>query len=173
MGLAISKRENGTLRASYSPCRALIKLIINSYANIDFIFFSAILGSFMLALTISYDICCQWSRNLVKRVPQLPRFLQISKDRLRQAKYVLPKFHIYNHGLQCVLNYSLNFLRWSAASDLEDPERWWAHINPVSMSTKEMSEGSCHDTIDDHARAWNWRKITGFGKSMPFSPLHS
>src|SRR6202040_2208116 len=98
--------------------------------------------------------------------PQLPRFLQISKYRLCKAKYVLPKFHIYNHGLKCVLNYSLNFLRWSAASDLEDLERWWAHINPVSMSTKEMSEGSRHDTIDDHACAWNWRKITGFGISL-------
>jgi hypothetical protein len=131
----------------------------------DFIFFSAILGSLMLALTISYDICCQWSRNLLKRMPQLPTFMHVDGERLRKAKRVLPKFHIYNHGLKCILNYSLSFLRWSAASDLEDPERWWAHINPVSMSTKEMSEGSRHDTIDDHARWWNWRKITGFGMS--------
>ena len=142
---------------------------IHRYANMDFIIFSAILGTFMLALTISYDICCQWSRNVAKRVPQLPSFMQVGKDRLRSAKFVLPKFHIYNHGLKCILNYSLNFLWWSAASDLEDPERWWAHINPVSMSTKEMSEGSRQDTIDDHACAWNWRKITGFGTSFLFS----
>ena len=135
----------------------------HSYANMDFIVLSTLLGTFMLALTISYDICCQWSRNLAKRMPQFPSFMQIDKDRLRAAKFVLPQFHIYNHGIKCILNYSLSFLRWSAASDLEDPERWWAHINPVSMSTREMSEGSHHDTIDDHARSWNWRKITGFG----------
>jgi hypothetical protein len=129
----------------------------------DFIVLSALIGTFMLALTISYDICCQWSRNLAKRIPQFPTFMQIDMDRLRSVKFVLPKFHIYNHGPKCIINYSLNFLRWSAASDLEDPERWWAHINPVSMSTKEMGEGARNDTIDDHARGWNWRKITRFG----------
>jgi hypothetical protein len=46
----------------------------------------------------------------------------------------------------------------------EDPERWWAHINPVSMSTREMGPGSRTDTINDHALAWNWRKITNFGE---------
>jgi hypothetical protein len=129
----------------------------------DFIFFSSLIGVCTLALTVSYDICCQWSRKLAKRMSQLPYFMQLPEEQLRTAKFVLPKFHIYNHGIKCVLNYSLSFLRWSAASDLEDPERWWAHINPISMSTKEMSEGSRHDTIDDHARSWNWRKIVGFG----------
>ena len=140
----------------------------------DFIFFSAILGTFLLALTISYDICCQWWHKLTKHMPQLPSFMWISQNCLRSAKLVLPKFHIYNHGIKCIINYSLNFLRWSAASDLEDPERWWVHINPVSMSMKEMSEGSRHDTIDDHVWSWNWRKITGFGMSSQFphsSPL--
>lgn len=138
----------------------------------DFIVFSAILSSLVLLLTFSYDICCSWSRNLAKRMPQFPPFMQISKDHLRRAKFVIPKFHIYNHGLKCLLNYSPNFLRWSAASDLEDPERWWAHINPVSMSTREMSDGSRHDTIDDHARSWNWRKIVGFGMSLFHSLLY-
>jgi hypothetical protein len=45
----------------------------------------------------------------------------------------------------------------------EDPERWWAHINPIRMSSQEMGPGSRTDTIDDHARAWNWRKITNLG----------
>ena len=129
----------------------------------DFIVFSTLINTIVLALTFSYDICCQWSRNLAKRMPQLPPFMHISNDRLRSAKFVLPKFHIYNHGAKCIANFSSNFLWWSAASDLEDPERWWAHINPISMSTKEMSEGSRHDTINDHARSWNWRKITNFG----------
>ena len=53
-----------------------------------------------------------------------------------------------------------------ARTDGEDPERWWAHINPVSMSTKEMGPGARLDTLDDHAGAWNWRKITGFGTCL-------
>ena|ERR1700736_4696417 len=105
----------------------LVKMLVMCrYANMDFIFFSAILGNVFLALTISYDICCQWSRKLTKRIPQLPPFMQISPNHLRSTKFVLPKFHIYNHGIKCIINYSLNFLCWSAASDLEDPECWWA-----------------------------------------------
>ena len=37
------------------------------YANMDFIFFSSLIGFCTLMLTVSYDICCQWSQNLVKR----------------------------------------------------------------------------------------------------------
>lgn len=135
------------------------------FANMDFIIFSAIYMSLLLLLTFSYDICCQWSRNLLKRVPQLPTALQPPADILRNAKLVLPKFHLHNHGLKCQLNFNLNFLRGSAQSDLEDPERYWAHSNPVSMSTREMSEGARHDTLSDHAGSWNWRKIVNFGES--------
>ena len=111
----------------------------------------------------SYDIVCQWSRNLLKRMKQYPSFMQIDPKRILAAKFVLPKFHIFNHGLSCQLRYSLNYLKYSARMNGEDPERWWAHINPISMSTREMGLGSRTDTIDDHARAWNWRKITNLG----------
>ena len=57
-----------------------------------------------------------------QRMPQLLYFMQLPKEQLCTAKFVLPKFHIYNHGIKCVLNYSLSFFCWSVASDLEDPE---------------------------------------------------
>jgi hypothetical protein len=117
----------------------------------------------MLSLVFSYDIVCQWSRNLLKRLKQYPSFMQISPEKIRNAKFVLPKFHIFNHGLRCQLQYSLNYLKYSARMNGEDPERWWAHINPISMSTREMGSGSRTDTINDHARAWNWRKLTNLG----------
>ncbi|KAH9977013.1 hypothetical protein BGW80DRAFT_1249823 [Lactifluus volemus] len=56
--------------------------------------------------------------------------------------------------------------QYSARTDGEDPERWWAHINPVTTSTREMGPGSRQDTIDDHAAAWNFCKIIGFGSSL-------
>ena len=74
---------------------------------------------------------------------------------LKKAKYVIPKFHLW---------FNLNFLRYSAQSDLEDPERWWAHINPISMSTREMMRGLCIDILNDHATGWNWRKTTVLGE---------
>lgn len=99
-------------------------------------------------------------------MPQLPDYLHIDVNRLRTAIYVIPKLHIWGHGPKCLVEYSLNFIRWMAVSDGEDPERWWAHMNPVSMSTREMGEGSRHDTLDDHARSWNWAKLVGFGESF-------
>ena len=132
----------------------------------DFIIFYTLLNTIFSYLVFSYDIVCQWSRNLFKHLPQLPEAMQISSEQLAKAKFVIPKFHIYAHGRKCQTLYSLNFLPKSAKTNGEEPERWWAHINPVSMSTKEMGPGSRLDTIDDHAMAWNWRKIVGFGVSL-------
>lgn len=138
----------------------------------DFIVFSALLGTLATLLCFSYDICCQWSRKLPKRIRQLPRPMQIKKRILTAAKKVIPKLHLHNHGDKCQLNYNLNYNRHSAQSDLEDPERWWAHINPVSMSTREMGAGSRWDTLNDHAAGWNWRKISGFGEYCPSYPVY-
>jgi hypothetical protein len=126
----------------------------------DFILFFSLLGTMVQLLVFSYDIACQWSRNLRTRIPQLPTVMQLSQLQITQARFVIPKFHIYAHGLSCQSVFSLNFQRHMGETNGEDPERWWAHINPVSMSTKEMGPGARLDTIDDHAAAWNWRKVT-------------
>ncbi len=132
----------------------------------DFIVFSSLVGTILTALTFSYDIICQWSRKLKERIGQLPTYMQLPTSFLNTATFVIPKLHIHGHGKSCQTQYSLNFLKYSARTNGEDPERWWAHINPVSMSTREMGPGSRHDTIDDHAAAWNWRKITGLGMPL-------
>ncbi len=134
------------------------------YANTDFVVFYTLKSEKFTHLVLSYDICCQWSRNLKHRIANLPDEMRLSEDEQERLVFVIPKFHLYGHGASCQLSYSLNYLPWSAETDGEDPERWWSHINPVSMSTKIMGPGSRVDTIDDHAAAWNWGKITGFGE---------
>jgi hypothetical protein len=129
----------------------------------DFIVLFTLFRSPPSPLTLSYDIACQYSRNFERRTSQFPASMQPSTDVIKTVKYVIPKFHIYGHGQSCQTKYSLNYLQHSARTDGEEPERWWAHINPISMSTREMGPGARHDTIDDHAGAWNWRKITGLG----------
>jgi Kyakuja-Dileera-Zisupton transposase len=135
------------------------------YANMDFIVLSTLANSGPVPpLTISYDIACQWSRNFKNRIAQFPSTMQPPSSIIKSIKYVIPKFHLNAHGQSCQTKYSLNFLQHSARTDGEEPERWWAHINPVSMSTREMGPGARHDTLDDHAAAWNWRKITSLGE---------
>ena len=139
------------------------QLINRRYANMDFILFQSLVDSENEFLTFSYDIACQWSRKLPQRQVHLPDSMQLSDNQLRSLQFAIPKFHIAAHGLDCQANFSFNFQPHMARTDGEDPERWWAHINPVSMSTKEMGPGARLDTLDDHAGAWNWRKITLFG----------
>lgn len=129
----------------------------------DFIVFAGLAGVFLLALIFSYDIICQWSRNLATRNHQLPTYMQVEPTRLHTARMVLPKFHEYNHGTSCQTKYSLNIIRYSAQMNGEDPEHLWAFMNPASMSTWEMSSGAREDTLDDFARSYNFCKITGFG----------
>ena len=132
----------------------------------DFIVFSMLVIVLITYLTLSYNICCQWSRNLKHQVNQLPDTRWVALNALlRKVKYVISKFHLHNHGLKCHLSFNLNFLHFSVQSNLEDPECWWAHINPISMSTREMTVGSHIYLINNHVAGWNWRKITGFGKS--------
>jgi hypothetical protein len=131
----------------------------------DFIVLYTLIEITIILLILSYDIACQWYRNLRLRIAQLPSPMRMPIKVFTSIRYVIPKFHIYGHGARCQFRFSLNFLRWSARTNGEEPERWWAHINPVSMSTKEMSPGSRADVIDDHAAAWNFRKITGLGMS--------
>jgi hypothetical protein len=129
----------------------------------DFVVLFTLLNVFVMQLVLSYDIICQWARNFSTRIPQFPPWMRISPELFINTKYVIPKFHIHGHGSKCHFKFSLNFLKWSARTNGEDIERWWAHINPVSMSTKEMSPGARHDVLDDHAAAWNFRKIVNFG----------
>ena len=89
--------------------------------------------------------------------------MQLSDQQLHLLQFAIPKFHISAHGLDCQSDFSFNYQPYMARTDGEDPECWWAHINPVSMSTKEMGPGAWLDTLDDHAGAWNWWKVTGFG----------
>ena len=133
------------------------------YANMDFIVFYSLIDSKNELLVFSYDIACQWSRKLSQRQSQLPNSMRLSDKQLRFLRFAIPKFHISAHGLDCQSTFSFNYQPHMARTDGEDPERWWAHINPASMSTKEMGPGARIDTLDDHAGAWNWRKITGFG----------
>lgn len=75
------------------------------------------------------------------------------------ATYLVPKFHLYAHQTDCQINYSFNLTPGVGRTDGEAPERGWAAMNPVASSTKEMGPGSRRDTLDDHFRDYNWRKI--------------
>ncbi|TDL18801.1 hypothetical protein BD410DRAFT_727959 [Rickenella mellea] len=135
------------------------------YANIDYIFASAMRHYRAGPKVISYDIACQWSRNLAQRFRSLPDhlFFEVTIDGVR---YAIPKFHILAHLLKCQLVFSLNLMRGVGRTDGENIERGWSKIEGAAGSTKEMGPGARHDALDSHWAFANFLTYISFGKTL-------
>lgn len=130
----------------------------------DYVVFSALRGYTPLQVfKISYDIACQWHKNLWRRMLRVPEAWHINHDS-KDITFLVPKFHLPAHITECQWQFSFNLVRGVGRTDGEAPERGWANINPAASSTKEMGPGSRRDTIDDHFGDWNWKKVIGLGK---------
>lgn len=107
-------------------------------------------------LVLSYDINCQYSRNIVSRFTK-----NISSDtpHLDDMEYVIPKGHIVGHKENCFYQHSLNFTKGCGRTDGEACERNWALLNPLSMSTREMNSAHRHEVLEDHMSHINFTKL--------------
>ncbi|KAF9510498.1 hypothetical protein BS47DRAFT_1247513, partial [Hydnum rufescens UP504] len=106
----------------------------------------------------TYDIWCMYHKNLHIRHLQLPSALQFDFNSVTLDGAV-PKFHLNAHGDLCRTVFSLNFFPGVGHMDGEGIERDWASVNGAARSTKEMGEGSQHDTLDDIWGNTNYRKF--------------
>ncbi|KAJ3716228.1 hypothetical protein C8R42DRAFT_589224, partial [Lentinula raphanica] len=136
------------------------------YCNMDYAF-GSILRTLDPRLTIvqSYDIVCQWSKNLAHRMKELPQQVKCCLSE-RNIFFVIPKLHIHGHNLSCQLSFSLNWLWGAGRTDGEGVERNWAHMGPVATSTRDMGPGNRHEVLDDHFGHWNWRGICRMGQLL-------
>ncbi|KAG2037090.1 hypothetical protein BDR03DRAFT_934153 [Suillus americanus] len=126
----------------------------SEYLNMDYIVFSALSRfSSIPSVNFSYDIACQWHKKLWHRVTQ-------------QFRFFIPKFHLAAHVAACQMTFSFNWSPYVGRTDGEAPERGWADINCVAVSTKEMAPGTRRDVLDDHFGDWNWKKVTGLGRTL-------
>ncbi|KAF9491277.1 hypothetical protein BDN71DRAFT_1592386 [Pleurotus eryngii] len=130
------------------------------YINMDYLYFSSIKNHSLSTLVVSYDITCQWSRNLLLRSMTYPLELVGTQATDLRLTFLIPKFHLYVHRTECQINYSFNLTPGVGCTDGESPERGWAAMNPVTSSTKEMGPGSRRDTLDNHFSDYNWWKVT-------------
>ncbi|KAJ7714051.1 hypothetical protein DFH07DRAFT_974574 [Mycena maculata] len=136
------------------------------YVNMDYIFASILRHKdHRLLKIISYDIVCQWWKNLKARLKKLPKIVQIVVA-MKLWQFVIPKMHIHSHTLACQLAYSLNLVPGSAQTDGEGIERPWAHIGPIAGSTREMGPGSREDVLNCHWSNWNWQKLVGLAERL-------
>ncbi|KAG2151533.1 hypothetical protein DEU56DRAFT_869093 [Suillus clintonianus] len=125
------------------------------YINMDYLFFSALRHTTVDILNISYDIACQWNKNLWHRMMSFPPSMQLNHNK-KKITFFVPKFHLPAHVQQCQTTFSFNFTPGIGRMDGEAPER----------GTKEMGPGARRDTLDDFFGDWNWRKITNLRHTM-------
>ncbi|KAJ7113288.1 hypothetical protein C8R43DRAFT_1138715 [Mycena crocata] len=139
------------------------------YINMDYMLWNSMNGyDDLVELFVSYDIVCQWHKNiwtrLLKYKPQLQERGQRTMNGVtRGYSWLIPKFHLPAHIEACNLLYSFNLTPYVGQTDGEAPERGWANTNPLANSTKEMGPGSRRDALDDHFNDWNHKKIIGLG----------
>jgi hypothetical protein len=114
------------------------------------------------SLIASYDIACQWSINLFKRLKALPPRLQFAQTPTLNA--LVPKFHLPPHRTSCHSAYSFNYAPGVGRTDGEGVERNWSWLNGTAASTSQMGPGSRTDTLDDFMGFSNYRKVIGLGE---------
>ncbi|EIW79765.1 hypothetical protein CONPUDRAFT_34829, partial [Coniophora puteana RWD-64-598 SS2] len=135
------------------------------YSIMDYIIFSGLRFTRVKDINFSYDIACQWSKNLWSRVSKLPSYLSFERAS-RFIRFFVPKFHLPAHIARCQMRFSFNWMPGVGRTDGEAVERGWANINPVATSTKEMGPGHRIDTLDDYFGDWNWKKVIGLGELL-------
>ncbi|KAF8190273.1 hypothetical protein K438DRAFT_1536944, partial [Mycena galopus ATCC 62051] len=149
------------------------------YPNMDYLFWSSLIGIVLLTVVASYDIACQWSRNFWTRaaaalsIMKLPKHLKII--------FKVPKFHLPPHVKECHGPYSFNYAKGVGRTDGEGVERNWSWLNWAAKSISVMGPGAREDTIDDICGFSNWKKTVDFGNSllrkmvlaMPQAVIHS
>ncbi|KAF9540711.1 hypothetical protein CPC08DRAFT_650802 [Agrocybe pediades] len=135
------------------------------YANMDYIFASALRSSLMPLVVISYDIACQWFSNIYDRMTShWPDELKIPES--TKLTPAIPKLHEPAHQSKNHEMYSLNYLPGVGMSDCECPERVWGPHNALGNSNKTQGPGSRQDVLDDHFNFWNWLKYIGLGVTL-------
>ncbi|KAJ7599580.1 hypothetical protein C8J56DRAFT_769998 [Mycena floridula] len=138
------------------------------FGNMAYIFASLLRHVLeIIAIVLSYDINCQFSKNFISRIASLPPLVRFTVV-LKLFCWAVPKLHIMGHTRDCQREYNLNYMVGVGRTDGEGVERPWASIGPVTTSTCEMGPGHCHNTLDDHWHDWNWRKIVALGQFSIF-----
>ncbi|KAH6903662.1 hypothetical protein BKA70DRAFT_1227593 [Coprinopsis sp. MPI-PUGE-AT-0042] len=134
------------------------------YPNMDYIFFAAIMAIALLRIVITYDIACQWSKNLTSRMETLPADLKPSDD--IEIDAAIPSWHINAHGSDCQVNFALMYREGNGRTCGDEIEGTWDHTNSLGTSVREMAPGARHETLNDHFSGYNFQKIIGLRKIL-------
>jgi hypothetical protein len=133
------------------------------YSNMDYIILSTLVGVAVCLVVLTYDIVCQWSKNLKRRMEHLPMEMHLKG---LQVDCAIPSWHINGHGQSCQQNYCLGYMRGVGCTCGEEIKSSWSHTNPLATSVREMGPAARHEMLNDYWNGFNFRKIVGFGMCL-------
>ncbi|KAJ6587763.1 hypothetical protein B0H10DRAFT_2233949 [Mycena sp. CBHHK59/15] len=136
------------------------------YLNMNYLFFMSLAGSTVKHLYVSYDIACQWHKNIWQRMQLFDLDDVQFKNGDKFVVFLVPKFHLPAHIEACNLLFSFNLTPNVGRTDGEAPERGWANANPLANSTKESGPGTRRDILNDFFNDANYKKIVALGRVL-------
>ena len=114
---------------------------------------------------LAYDINCQYSINLRRRLEEGP-FLHNWED-----LPILPAiglFHVHGHQEKCYARYAPTFVRGMGKGDGEILETNWSVLNGISAMTRTMALAHRSEVMDAHIGDNNWKKMINMGQLTVF-----
>lgn len=128
----------------------------------DYIGYSAVGKTQVKTLVWSYDIVCQWMKNLRERMKSFPEAIRLHPD-TTLIRAAIPDFHLIGHGAKCQTPF--NFMRIGSVGRTcgEGIETEWTAINLVATSMRKMSPSARQEVLNDHWSFWNWAKTKNLG----------
>ena len=141
----------------------------------DFALISTLLPSLndgISRVLVSYDIGCQWVKNLQSRVSNYSVSASLDLSSLFYWRVVVPKFHLSGHGESCQVTYNLNYTKGAGHMDGERIEGGWSLSGNLAIWTHENGPNTCRAILDDHWGSLNWQKLLGL-RDFFFSSLLS
>ena len=133
----------------------------------DFALMSTLLPSLDAGISrvlVSYDIGCQWVKNLQSRISQYSISSSRKLDSLHYWRVVVPKFHLSGHGESCQIVYNLNYTKGAGRTDGERIEGGWSQSGSMVIWTRENGPNARRAILDDHWGSVNWQKLLGLRK---------
>jgi hypothetical protein len=139
------------------------------YSNMDYIWFSSLIGITLLTVIASYDIACQWGRKFWQCAKKMPAELQLPA--WMEVIFKVPKFHLPPHIKACHAPFSFNFTKGVGQTDREGVKWNWSWLNSAARSVSVMGPGAHEDTINDFCGFSNWKKTVDLGKLNMYSQI--
>lgn len=128
----------------------------------------------LLIIVITYDIACQWERNLQVRMSDYPEHLQIPPTTRVEA--AVPSWHINGHGDRCQTECALAYKPGMGRTCGDEIEGSFSHSNSLGVSYREMGPAGRHEAVNAMYSSYNMEKIVKARTSLhsnSSAPTHS